>query len=123
MIPPIHESESQVAYVERVLRHVGSIATYDALYGLTDTHGRRRSISRLASVIHTLRHQRGWVIAEMAGAGALATYTVVMEPGRGRPLGRVRECPVCHNSHAPGTTCPQTRQDAPGAAEAAGAAR
>lgn len=107
MTPPIAERESQVEYVERILRHVGHIATYDVLYSLTDTFGRRRSISRLASVIHTLRHERGWVIDERSGPGELALYTVVMEPGRGRPLGRVRECPVCRNQHAPGTTCPR----------------
>lgn len=107
MVPPIHESETQVGYVERILRHVGSIATYDVLYALTDTNGRRRSISRLASVIHTLRHERGWVIDERSGPGELALYTAVMAPGRGRPVGRVRECPVCHHEHAVGTTCPR----------------
>lgn len=103
----IHRGESQVDFAERVLREHGSIATYDVLYDLVDETGRKRSITRLAASIHTLRHERGWVIDERSGPGELALYTVVMEPGRGRAVGRVRECPVCHHEHAVGTTCPK----------------
>lgn len=103
----IHAGESQADFAERVLREDGSISTYEALYDLTDDTGRRRSITRLAASIHTLRHDRGWVIDERSGPGELALYTAVMAPGRGRAVGRVRECPVCHNGHAVGTTCPR----------------
>lgn len=97
MTPPMAEHESQVDYVERILRHVGSIATYDALYGLTDAYGRKRSITRLASVIHTLRHQRGWVIDEASGPHELALYTVVSGPPRAptRPVVPLWRCVAC----------------------------
>lgn len=101
----IRAGESQADFAERVLREQGSIATFDVLYNLTDEAGRKRSITRLAASIHTLRHERGWVIDERSGAGELAVYTAVVAPGMGRPVGRVRTCPVCHHEHAIGTTC------------------
>lgn len=101
----IHHGESQVDFAERVLREHGSVATYDVLYNLSDETGRKRSITRLAASIHTLRHERGWVIDERSGPGELALYTTVVEPGRGRPVGKVRTCPVCQHEHAVGTTC------------------
>lgn len=101
----IHDGETQTAFVERVLREDGAIATYDVLYALRDDRDRPRSITRLAAVIHTLRHERGWDIAETHADGALAEYRVVRAPGNGRPIGRVRICPGCQTGHAVGTSC------------------
>lgn len=101
----IRTGEPQTAFVERVLHEQGRISTFDALYGLSDDKGDRRSITRLAAVIHTLRHDRGWVIDENAAPGELATYRVVRAPNLGRPVGRVRVCPGCGAEHAVGTSC------------------
>lgn len=71
-----HPRESQRAYVERVLRTEGRIATHDALYALAYDDGRPCSITRLAAIVHELRAD-GWDIASHMEPGALATYRLV----------------------------------------------
>lgn len=71
-----HPRESQRAYVERVLRTEGRIATHDALYALTYDDGRPCSITRLAAIVHELRAD-GWDIASFVQPGALAVYRLV----------------------------------------------
>jgi hypothetical protein len=68
-------TETQRAYVERVLRTEGRIATFDVLYSLAYDDGRKCSITRLAAIIHELRAV-GWNIATDA-PGALATYRLI----------------------------------------------
>ena len=76
---PRHENETQRAYVERVLLTERRIRVYDVLYNLAYANGRKCSITRLASIVHTLRHQAGWEIAESHEAG-LAVYRLVAAP-------------------------------------------
>lgn len=76
---PRHPGETQRAYVERVLLTERRIRTYDVLYSLAYDDGRKCSISRLAAVIHTLRHDAGWEIAESHDDG-LAVYRLVAAP-------------------------------------------
>lgn len=71
---PRHVGESQRHYVDRTLRAHGSIATQDALYHLEYQDGRRFSITRLAAIIHDLRHEDGWDIATSGGSGETAVY-------------------------------------------------
>lgn len=66
--------ESQRAYVERALRIHGEIRTYDVLYDLAYTDGRKCSITRLAAIIHDLRHDDGWDIETRGGTGETAIY-------------------------------------------------
>lgn len=101
---PRQAGETQRAYVERVLAAEGRIATYDVLYGLSYADGQKCSITRLAAIIHTLRHEAGWTIAEGHENG-LAVYRLVAAAGPGRPVGKVRQCPGCHREHAVGTAC------------------
>jgi hypothetical protein len=68
--------ETQRAYVERVLRERGLIATFDVLYQATYEDGTKTSISRLAAIIHTLRGE-GWHIESHDSPGHLATYALV----------------------------------------------
>jgi hypothetical protein len=69
-----HLGESQRAYVERVLRANGVIATYGVLYGLEYDDGSKCSITRLAAIIHELR-AAGWNIVT-SEPGFLAVYRV-----------------------------------------------
>jgi hypothetical protein len=78
-VTPRRQGETQKAWVERVLRTDGRIATYDALYNAQYVNGGRFSITRLASVIWTLRHEQGWVIDETSLPGRLAEYRLVRE--------------------------------------------
>lgn len=71
---PRHTGESQRHYVDRALRAHGSIATRDALYTLEYQDGRRFSITRLAAIIHDLRHEDGWDIATTGDPGETAVY-------------------------------------------------
>ena len=101
---PRMAGETQRAYVERVLATEGRISAYDALYRLSYADGSPCSITRLAAIVHTLRHEAGWGIAEFHEAG-LAVYRLTSRPGTGRPVGGVRACPGCGRTHAVGTTC------------------
>ncbi len=96
MIPRNH-GETQRAYVERVLRGEGVIATRDALYGVDYDDGRRCSITRLAAIIHGLRGE-GWDIASHVRAGELATYRLHALPGAAaaRPPGPPTAAPDWH---------------------------
>jgi len=71
---PRYDAESQRQFVDRVLRAEGRFATIDALYNLTYHGGRKCSITRLAAIIHDLRHEDGWDIATTGGAGETAVY-------------------------------------------------
>jgi len=82
-----HANESQRAFVERVLKTQGQVATYDVLYALTYDDGRPCSITRLAAIIHELRSD-GWDITPDT-SGGLATYRLAAEP---RPAWKCLEC-------------------------------
>ena len=70
--------ETQRAYVERVLLAERRVRTYDVLYGLQYTDGRKCSITRLAAIVWTLRHD-GWEIEESHDQG-LAVYRLRSAP-------------------------------------------
>lgn len=101
---PREPGETQRAYVERVLTTEGRFATYDALYSLAYSNGMKCAITRLAAIIHTLRHEAGWAIDESHENG-LAVYRLVAAPGPGRAVGRSRVCPGCKREHPVGTAC------------------
>lgn len=68
--------ESQVAFVERVLRERGRISAYEAIYSVSwaeDGSPRGARITRLAVAIHTLRG-RGLPIESSGAKGRTATY-------------------------------------------------
>lgn len=96
---PRHAGESQRHYVDRALRAHGSIATRDALYALQYQDGRRSSITRLAAIIHDLRHEDGWDIATTGDPGETAVYHLrycppVAGPVAPRPAAPAIEAPV-----------------------------
>jgi hypothetical protein len=74
------DGETQRAYVERVLRDEGCIATYAVLYDLTYTDGSKCSITRLAAIVCQLRSE-GWDIAT-SEPGTLAVYRLTTEPAK-----------------------------------------
>ncbi len=74
MTPRIR-GESQRAYVERVLRTESSVSAWDCLYEGEYVDGGGWSITRLAAIIWSLRHEDGLDITESAEDGRLATYT------------------------------------------------
>lgn len=90
---PRHAGESQRHYVDRALRAHGSIATRDALYSLEYQDGRRFSITRLAAIIHDLRHNDRWDIATTGGSGETAVY-------------HLRYCPPTASPRAPRAAAP-----------------
>jgi hypothetical protein len=101
----IHSGETQRSFVERVLREQGEISAHAAMFDLRDEDGRPKSITRLAAVIDGLR-KAGWDIPPAnAAPGQQAVYRVRGRAFNGRPVGRVRECPSCHQAHPVGTTC------------------
>ena len=75
-LPARLSRETQRAYVERVLLSEGSISAWDCLYEGRYEDGGRFSITRLAAIIWTLRHEAGWDIDETAPQGGLAVYDV-----------------------------------------------
>lgn len=76
---PREPGETQRAYVERVLRDEGRIATFDCLYSLSYADGTRCSITRLAAIIWSLRHEDGLDIVEQAAPGHLAVYMLARQ--------------------------------------------
>jgi hypothetical protein len=93
--------ESQRGFVRRILTERGQISVQDVLYGMQDDNGRPRSITRLAAIVHDLRHDEGWGIDEKSPGGGTATYTLVRAGTEGRvvapassPVSRA-VCPKC----------------------------
>lgn len=76
--------QSQIQLVRRELTRHGRIAAYDAIYRLTDDDGTIHRITRLAAIIHTLRHTYGMRIRTDVQEGRLATYILESD-----------ECPFC----------------------------
>lgn len=74
-----YDPEPQRAYVERLLRAYGSLATRDCLYNLAYHDGRRTSITRLAAIIFGLRDD-GWDIDTTNEQGELAVYHLRYAP-------------------------------------------
>lgn len=78
--------ESQRTFVERTLRELGYVATFDVLYRATYEDGSRTSITRLAAIIANLRDD-GWRISTSTEHGQLAVYRL----GTG-PIWRCVDC-------------------------------
>lgn len=91
---PRYDTEPQRHYVERVLRAHGEIRTYDVLYSGTYHDGRKFSITRLAAIIHNLRHEHGWDIATSGGTGETAVYRLAYAPPIAEPRKTVRPLAV-----------------------------
>lgn len=102
---PRRHGETQRAWVERVLRTDGRIAAYDALYNAEYVNGGKFSITRLATIIWTLRHEQGWIIDETSLPGRLAEYRLV-RVGSEKPripaptTGAAWACQVCGGAPA-----------------------
>lgn len=96
---PRYDTESQRHYVERALRAEGEIRTYDVLYSGTYHDGRKFSITRLAAIIHDLRHDHGWDIATSGGTGETAVYRLAYAPPIAEPRKTVR--PLGHSATGP----------------------
>lgn len=79
----MYEHETQRRFVERVLRSDGRIAVADVLWHTTHPDGSKAAITRLASVIHTLRHLAGWEIETEDEAGKVAVYLLRFAPPSG----------------------------------------
>jgi len=75
-----------IALVRERLLADGRIEAFDAVYTLTDPDGKPHRITRLAAVIHTLRHREGWDIETVDEPGKLAVYIL---RGKGTPPVRV----------------------------------
>ncbi len=88
--------------------------------GLTDGEAHQAlHQTRLAARVADLKAEGVEVRSELvqvetaAGTARVARYFLGPEPFRaGRPIGRVRECPSCHDMHAVGTTCDLNRAEA-----------
>lgn len=101
----IRHNETQRAFAERVLRTEGRLSAHEAMFALATESGERRSITRLAPVIETLR-KSGWRIRTEWAHGEQAVYHLeAAPPVFGRAVGSVRECPSCRRAHAVGTSC------------------
>ena len=68
----IRNGETQRVFVKRVLLDSGSLSVHAALFDVHREDGTRFPITRLASVIHDLRHDDGLDITQ-----ARSTYTLV----------------------------------------------
>ncbi len=68
----IRNGETQRVFVKRVLLDSGSLSVHAALFDVHREDGTRFPITRLASVIHDLRHNDGVVITQVR-----STYTLV----------------------------------------------
>jgi hypothetical protein len=95
---------TQRAVVERVLVEDGRISAHEAMFDLRTADGERKSITRLAAVIDTLR-KANWEIETIERSGEQAVYVLRGRPAIGRPVGALRTCPSCHSEHHVGTTC------------------
>lgn len=113
---PRRRGESQRAWVGRVLRTEGAIATWDCLYNGRYEDGAPFSITRLAAIIWTLRHEDNLTIDESAEPGHLAVYTLrpsghealtaaVYEASRQAAYRRTREALDAVPTWAQGWTC------------------
>lgn len=75
--------------VRAELLRAGRIEAFDAVYHLTEPDGTPHRITRLAAVIHTLRHREGMNIETIDEPGKLAVYVLR------RPSVSPRRGPVC----------------------------
>lgn len=73
----IRGKESQKSLVRRTLLEEGEITVQQVLYHLRDEAGNTRAITRLASIVHELRHNEGMLIAETSQHGGTATYRYI----------------------------------------------
>lgn len=98
-------NETQRAYVERVLATEGRVSTFDVLYGLAYEDGRKCSITRLAAIVWTLRHETPpWDIEESHEDG-LAVYRLRSKPSTATVTNlagwqRGWSCPKCGSAPA-----------------------
>lgn len=100
---------TSIDLVREELRQKGFIAAKDAIYSMTDPDGGVHRITRLAAIIHTLRHRDGWLIDTLDKPGHLAVYVLRARPYQESPAGRTPTMP-----QEP-TGRPQAAPDADGA--------
>lgn len=80
-------AHSHIAIAAGVLRREGTIGGYEAVYDLVCPYDRTvRRNTRLASTIHTLRHQYEWVITSEDRPGKLVEYHLVTPSAYPAPL-------------------------------------
>lgn len=95
---------SGIDLVKRKLEREGRIEAYDAVYSLTDPEGNPHRITRLAAVIHTLRHRDNWPIETVDEPGKLAVYVLRRTAPMTDPTPTLDE-----PAKRPGPNCPADR--------------
>lgn len=74
-----------IEMVKAELLERGVISAKEAIYEFTEPDGRVHRITRLAAIIHTLRHRDGWDIQTKVAPGYLAVYVLHGLPDGSRP--------------------------------------
>lgn len=70
----IRTGETQRDFVRRTLREQGEISVQACLFDMRDDEGNPRAITRLAAIIHDLRHKDGMAITEYSPVGKTSVY-------------------------------------------------
>lgn len=73
----MRDGEKQKHFVRRILKSRGHISVQECLYDLVEEGGKKRAITRLAAIVHELRHSEGMNIAESSPGHHTSTYTLV----------------------------------------------